>query len=252
MKGFAVPAVLALLLASGCTAGADEARSMSIRGVQQGVYHYGAQGRHKGTVLFLPGDGGWRGFAVTIAESMSGWGYDVYGLDTKRYLEGFTGVSRLTERQVMSDLRAATDSVRRPGDPPVTIVGWSEGAGLGVLATSPNENKGVFRGIIAIGLPESGVLGWRWQDSVTWITKGIPDEPRFQTKPYLRSVAPLPLVMIQSSQDEWTPVRTSHALFEAAADPKRLFMVDSKNHKFEGNRDEFFRRLREALEWVNP
>jgi pimeloyl-ACP methyl ester carboxylesterase len=152
----------------------------------------------------------------------------------------------------MADLRAAADHLRSPGGPPVTIVGWSEGAGLGVLATAPQESKSVFRGVVAIGLPETGILGWRWQDTVTWVTKKIPDEPRFQTKPYLRSVSPLPFVMIQSSQDEWTPVWAARALFDAAADPKRLFLVDSKNHKFEGNRDEFFRRLREALEWMNP
>lgn len=251
MKRLALGAILALSFIPGCTA-SDEARLVSIRGVTQDVYHYSAVGSPKGTILFLPGDGGWRGFAVTIAENMARWGYDVYGLDTKRYLESFTGGGPLTERQVMADLRSAAERLRTPGGPPVTMVGWSEGAGLGVLATAPQESKNVFRGFIAIGLPESGILSWRWQDAITWITKKDPDEPQFQTRPYLRSVAPLPFVMIQSSQDEWTPVLKARSLFDAAADPKRLFFVQARNHRFEGNRDEFFRKLREALEWVNP
>ncbi|HWR54794.1 MAG TPA: AcvB/VirJ family lysyl-phosphatidylglycerol hydrolase, partial [Bryobacteraceae bacterium] len=86
MKAFGLTAIVALALASGCAAQGDEARIVSIRGVPQDVYHYGSGGRHRGTVMFLPGDGGWRGFAVNVAEEMASWGYDVYGFDTKRYL----------------------------------------------------------------------------------------------------------------------------------------------------------------------
>jgi len=41
-------------------------------------------------VIFLPGDGGWRGTAVAMGRTIASWGYDVYGFDTKKYLAAFT------------------------------------------------------------------------------------------------------------------------------------------------------------------
>ena len=70
-------------------------------------------------VLFVPGVGGWRGWAITIAETMATWGFDVQGLDTKVYLDGFTGKSMLTEGDVTNDFRelaegSPTDRVSEP------------------------------------------------------------------------------------------------------------------------------------------
>src|SRR5512142_2391374 len=58
---------------------------VAIRGQQQNVYFIpavkGASGS-KGAVLFSPGDGGWRGLAVSMAEHIAAAGYDTYGFDT--------------------------------------------------------------------------------------------------------------------------------------------------------------------------
>src|SRR6185295_8774725 len=68
-----------------------------VRSQAQDIYFYPAQGALRGSVLFVPGDGGWRGFAIDIAQVIAQGGYDVYGLDTKRYLESFTGRTALRE-----------------------------------------------------------------------------------------------------------------------------------------------------------
>ena len=225
---------------------------VTVRGQSQDVYVYPAVGNQsRGKILFAPGDGGWRGLAVTVAETMAGWGYDVYGLDTKRYLESFTTAkSALQDTQVMADMRAVAEAIRRtPADRPV-FVGWSEGAGLGVLAGSPEENKRVFRGVVAIGLTGETVLGWRWVDNATYVTKRRPDEPAVATSSYLPRIAPLPLLMIHSSGDEYTDVSQAKKLFEAAREPKRFSLVQAQNHRFDGNQDAFFRALREGLDWL--
>ena len=78
-----------------------------LRGQAQEVHYYPAAGRKSGVLLFLPGDGGWRGFAIDIANGASSFGYDVFGWDTRSYLAGFTpGKPTLTEAQVMADFRA--------------------------------------------------------------------------------------------------------------------------------------------------
>jgi fermentation-respiration switch protein FrsA (DUF1100 family) len=199
----------------------------------------------------MPGDGGWRGFAVTVAEQLSSSGFDVYGFDTKRYLESFTSAkSALRETEVMADMRFLAESIRKRPEDKVILIGWSEGAGLGVLAGAAAENKQVFRGIVTIGLPDYVVLGWRLLDNVTYVTKRKPDEPTVSTWVYLPKIAPLPLLMIHSSGDEYADVSLARKLFGAAREPKRFSLVEAQNHKFDGNRDEFFRNLREGLGWM--
>jgi hypothetical protein len=79
---------------------------ITIRGQKQEIHYYPATGaRLNQKVLFAPGVGGWRGWAITVAQTMASWGYDVYGLDTKIYLDSFTGKTTLKETDVMNDLR---------------------------------------------------------------------------------------------------------------------------------------------------
>jgi hypothetical protein len=35
-----------------------------------------------------------------------------------------------------------------------------------------------------------------------------------------------------------------------AAEPKRYFRIQAQNHRFDGNQQEFYRRLEDALQWV--
>ncbi|MFI5173386.1 MAG: AcvB/VirJ family lysyl-phosphatidylglycerol hydrolase, partial [Terriglobia bacterium] len=83
-----------------------------IRGQKQDIYFIpGSPPMHSPhpKILFAPGDGGWRGFALTIAETMASWGYDVYALDTKRYLESFSGKTGLTVTDVPEDFSLIAD-----------------------------------------------------------------------------------------------------------------------------------------------
>lgn len=242
--------LVALMLAAACYAqNAKPGRNtFEVRGQKQDIYYLPAAGDSKGTVLYAPGDGGWRGFGITIAKTIASWGYDVYGIDTKRYLESFTGDTTLKEPEAMADFRTIGRWAGKGSK--VTMAGWSEGAGLGLLAGAPEENKTVFDGVIAISLGESSVLGWRMIDNLTYITKKEPNEPHFSSLPYLPKIAPLPFVMIHASGDEYTPVDTARKLFAAAREPKRFSLINAKNHRFDGAKDDFFRTLREGLEWV--
>jgi dienelactone hydrolase len=247
---------LTALIFAVCTpvrAAAPEKLAVDIRGQSQEVYYYASAVKPPvGRILFAPGDGGWRGFALTLAETAASWGYEVYGLDTKRYLESFTtSKGALRPEDVMTDMRMLAEKLRRSSGDRFVFAGWSEGAGLAVLAGGPEENKKTFRGIVAIGLTDSTVLGWRWTDNVTYVTKRAPDEPAVATASYLPKIAPLPFLQIQSSGDEYTSVPLSKKLFEAAREPKRFSLVQAQDHRFDGNQSEFFRALREGLNWMN-
>ncbi|MBI4876528.1 MAG: alpha/beta hydrolase [Acidobacteria bacterium] len=224
-----------------------------LRGRQQDVYFLPAvTGKSSpGRVLFFPGDGGWRGFAVDIGRAMASWGFDVFGVDTKHYLESFTGGgSTLKEPEVTADMREFAAWARHGAREPVHLAGWSEGAGLGLLGVADPESRGWFTGLVALGLLESSVLGWRTADNLTWITKKTPNEPSFRSLDYLAKVT-TPIFMIHSSGDEYTPVEAARKMFAAAGEPKRLVLVEARNHHYDGGRDRFFQALREALEWLS-
>ncbi|MGE5444111.1 MAG: alpha/beta hydrolase [Ignavibacteriales bacterium] len=240
----------AIVIAQSPSAGKN---TIMIRGERQDIYFYPAKGQLKhpdSKVLFASGDGGWRGFAVTVAKSVASWGYDVYGLDTKRYLESFTGSSILKAIDVMSDFQRITDWITQKADEKVILMGHSEGAGLCLLAAASNENKKSFSGLVSIGLSKSGVLGGRLLDDITYVTKKMPNEPTFESADFLPKVSPLPILMVQSSHDEYVSVEMARKLFSNAREPKRFLLIESRNHRFDGNADEFFRALHEGMEWI--
>lgn len=247
--------VLVFALPLGCLCAAQSTpvrpgrNAIPVRGVPQAVYYHpgGPGSRDRPCVLFAPGDGGWRGYAITVAEELARWGYDVYGLDTKTYLSGFTGKTTLKESDVAADIRtlAAALAERRR----VALLGWSEGAGLMVLAAAIEPHAG-YAGLITMGLGDRNVLGWRLVDNLTYLTRKPPNEPSFSVAGYMARIAPLPLVMLQSTNDEYVARDEAARLFHAAVEPKRLVWVEAQNHRFDGAQPEFFRHLRQSLEWM--
>lgn len=225
-----------------------------IRGKPQDVYFYPAQGGVKNApkVLFLCGDGGWRGFTLDIAAEMAKAGYDVYGFDTKHYLESFTtDAGTLSEQDVQRDLGQVAKWMQTRWRERVALVGWSQGAGMAVLAAASTDNQALFNGVVTFGLSNTAVLGWRLKDDVTYITGADPDEPMFRANDYIGQVAPLPVYMIQSSNDQFISHEEAEGLFAAAQQPKLSKAVQAQNHAFDGNTEGLFQALREGLAWVN-
>jgi dienelactone hydrolase len=224
---------------------------VTIRGERQEIYYLPASGTplHQ-SVLFVPGVGGWRGWAVTIAETMASWGYDVYGVDTKTYLDSFSGRGTLTEAEVTNDMCELADWAANGFGTRVTFVGWSEGAGLGVLGAAGVASKSTFAGLITFGLSDENVIAWHWSENLTSLIKN-PHEPTFRAGEYMGKVAPLPLWMIQSSHDQYVGLDEAKRLFAAAHEPKRFELVEADNHRFDGNHQEFFVELRDGLQWVS-
>ncbi len=225
--------------------------TVTLRGQTQEVYFYPGNGPspHR-KVLFAPGDGGWRGFAITIAENIAGAGYDVFGLDTKRYLESFTGSTPLTPTDIAGDYRALAAWMTQGSGQRVLVAGWSEGAGMAMAAAADAGNQNLFEGVLAIGTTELNILALRWRDLGALLAKRVPSEPTFRSIDYVPRIAPLPLAMIASRGDEYVSLDTAQRIFAAAREPKHFVAIDARNHRFDGNTDLFFRTLREQLQWI--
>jgi pimeloyl-ACP methyl ester carboxylesterase len=224
---------------------------ITIRGQEQRVYLYRAAmtGQHH-KIFFAPGDAGCRGFAVAIAEHLEKEGYDTYCLDVLHYLESFTGKSILTKDQIASDFNQIGRWIQQRDHEPILLLGWSEGAGLGLAAAATHENKALFDGIIAIGVPENNILAWHWKDVGAWLTKTAPHEPTFKSADFISRTSPLPLFVIGSTSTQWVTPETTRELFSLAQEPKKLAMITAQDHKYSDNTEGFFNALREGLGWV--
>jgi pimeloyl-ACP methyl ester carboxylesterase len=239
----------ALVSSSGGAIAAAAPVALTVRGHLFSVEHVTAwtPSRHV-AVLFLPGDGGWRGFAITIASRIAAAGYDVYAIDTRDYLEAFTGSQSLAVQDVAYDLANIASAIRRQCGASVELVGWSEGAALAIAAAA--RNPAAFSGVVAFGVPEQGTLGWRLRDSIVSLAGREPDEPQFDVAPLLGEITTTPFVMIQATHDPFTPVARAQALFGRAKGPKRLVFIEARNHRFDGGTERFFATLLDGLEWV--
>jgi fermentation-respiration switch protein FrsA (DUF1100 family) len=239
-------ASLVVPLAAGASPGTE---AWTLRGEKQTLHLYGARG---GPVAVLAsGDGGWIHLAPDVAEILSGKGFFVVGLDSKAYLSSFTkGDATLGPADVAHDFAALLDHAAAGGASIPLLVGVSEGAGLAVLAAGDDAVKARSAGVVVLGLPDRNELGWRFRDSIIYLTKGVPKEPLFSAADVIARVAPLPLAAIHSTRDEFVPVEEVKRVLDRAKDPKRLWLVEAQNHRFEGNPAALARDLQEAIDWI--
>jgi fermentation-respiration switch protein FrsA (DUF1100 family) len=130
------------------------------------------------------------------------------------------------------------------------LFGVSEGAGLSVLAASAPEVQRRIAGVVALGLPDKNELGWRFRDSMIYVTKKTPNEPLFSARQTVARVAPVPLAIFRSTRDEFVTKAESEAIWAETREPHRLWTITAADHRFSDNQPELQRRLKEAIEWI--
>lgn len=238
----------AVIIATDAWAQARE--TVTIRGQAQWLHLYGTRGGIP--VIVSSGDGGWIHLGPHVAQVLAAKGFFVVGFDVKAYLEGFTSGPRTlrpddepTDYSVIVDFAAAGTN-----DKPI-LIGVSEGAGLSVLAASDPRVKGRIAGVIGMGLPDRNELGWRWKDSMIYLTHGVPNEPTFSVSAIVDRMAPVPLGAIHSTRDEFVPIAEVQHVLERAGKPKRLWIVKAADHRFSDNLAEFDQCLLEAITWIS-
>jgi len=242
-------AVLILVVAATPSARAQSIHTLTLRGHDQLLRLYGpADGL---PVIVSSGDGGWLHLGPHVAEWLAARGFFVVGFDAKAYLTGFTTQgSTLRPSDVARDYKSlAAFASAATGRKPI-LIGVSEGAGLSLLAAADAETRPMLGGVVGLGLTEVNELGWRWKDSLTYLTHRPPSEPTFIASTIVSGVAPLPLALVQSTHDEFVPLAATQRIFDHASGPKRLWIVEAANHRFSNNLPEFDARLLEAIEWA--
>ena len=229
---------------------AQTTETITIRGHAQSLRLYGTRGGPP--VVVSSGDGGWIHLGPHVAEVLAASGFFVVGFDVKAYLESFTsGKVTLRPEDEPGDYKVLADFAARGTTQKPVLIGVSEGAGLSVLAATDPQTRRSIAGVLGLGLPDRNELGWRWKDSLIYLTHGVPNEPTFSTAAIVDRVAPTPLGAIHSTQDEFVPLSEVQKVLDAASKPKKLWIVQASNHRFSDNLAEFDRRLLEAIAWIH-
>lgn len=238
-------AVLALAVA-----GAEPVTtSFDIRGKTLDLHLYGTRGGPP--VLLVSGDGGWMHLAPETAPLLAARGYFVVGVSAKQYLSAFTtGHATLSPADVPRDFEALVDYAAQGASAKPVLIGISEGAGLAVLAAVDPAVKAGVGGVIGLGMSDWNELGWRFRDSLIYLTHGAPKEPRFSVLEVVDRLAPLPMAELHSTRDEYAPIEEARRVYEKAGAPKRMWAIEAEDHRFSGSFEEFSRRLLEAMAWV--
>ena len=222
---------------------------VTLRGHLQSVHLYGVTNARP--VIVSSGDGGWIHLGPHVAQLLAAHGYFVVGFDVRAYLSGFTSdASTLQAADEPSDFRTLSQYATQFARSKPILIGISEGAGLSILAASNPLAQRSIAGVIGIGLPDRNELGWRWKDSLIYVTHRVPNEPTFSAASLIGKVSPLPLALLHSTHDEFVPLAEAQRMLGLGSEPRRLWVVPASDHRFSDNLSEFDRSLLEAIDWV--
>jgi predicted alpha/beta hydrolase family esterase len=208
-------------------------------------------------VLYSTGDGGWRPLDESFIEWISSWGYPVAGFSAKNYLKILGYYSTMTTPpQLARDFElimdAACQQLELRPDTPVILVGMSRGAGLSVVAAGQAALRPRLTGVIAVALTKEEEHVVHYRQKKAGQKPGAPERElvEIKTYEYLPRLAPVPVMVIQSTRDGYVPASSARNLFGEDTEFRRLVPVESANHSFGGGTDILFRETEAALEWI--
>jgi uncharacterized protein len=186
-----------------------------------------------GTILHCHGNGINMSNHLPLVSFLVDAGFNVFVFDYRGY--GKSGGGRPTHTGTVIDSLSACDYVlSRPdaGDA-IGVFGQSLGAGLAVqVAAEFQQVKAVaieggftsYRGI-AVDTYNRSPLGKVGGFIVSFL---VPDS--FSAKRTLSQVSPRPVLIIHGSADHIIPVKMAHTLYEAAKEPKELYIIQGGGH----------------------
>lgn len=233
-----------------------EDRDVSVRGQLFKVHFYRPHNAGAAIpAIYACGDGGWRGLAPRTAEQLAHIGFAVAGVDSKVYLREFSSLQTpLSIRQLAQDYvdiaRALRVYATVDAAAPVYVYGWSLGAGFAIAVGSDAQTRANWGGVISIGLPKQNQLVSGVGGNHADLNAEAKSLYGFRSQDVLAQIAPVPLVMIQSTSDTASPPTVGNRLYDVARSPKKYVLIKASNHRFSGGREEFYSALGDAVSWM--
>ena len=211
-------------------------------------------------VLFVTGDGGWRGKDLDAFRHLTEWGYPVAGISAPEYLDHFeNNASSIHPSQLAGDLATildeARDALAQPPGTPALLVGVSRGADLVVVAAARPRLRASIAGVMAIALTkeEEYVRHRRRSALLPSIQQEAPatEEELAMAEPYVSlTEIPGPVCLVQSTNDQYVRAAEARVLFGPESPTRRFRAISSRDHSFSDARAELYDVMRESLDWL--
>jgi pimeloyl-ACP methyl ester carboxylesterase len=169
------------------------------------------------------------------------------------------GHSTVGQHEVL-DVDAAVKRARDLGYADVVTCGWSMG---GSIVLRHAALHGGVEGVVSV----SAVSRWFYKDTkpmrrVHWVIEtrpgrfvarrlmrtritdqGWPDELPEAPVEVIGRISPIPLLIVHGHQDHYFPIEHPHALYDAAREPKELWLVDGFAHAESGASPDLLDRI---------
>lgn len=210
----------------------------------------------RGTVLFLHGNAENISTHIGSVHWLPAAGYNVFLLDYRGYGQS-GGRARLPN--LFLDVDAALEHLVAHAEkysPPLILLGQSIGGALAIstLAHSPHKNK------VQTLVIESAFSSYRQiareKLRAFWPTYLFSYPLSFFISNYrspvreIHKLGGIPLLIIHGDADQTVPVHHSQQLFEAALEPKELWIVPEGNHIDAFNQEHYRKRFIDYLDGI--
>jgi len=217
-----------------------------------------AQGKPKGTVLFLHGNAENISTHIGSVYWLPAQHYNVFLLDYRGY-GGSEGTP--TMAGVQDDINSAMAYLLRRTDidhKRIVILAQSLGGSLAIYNVAHSPYRANVRALVSEsafsdyrGLAREKLgsfwLSWpfQWPLSLT-----INDD--FSPLPVVSKISPIPLLIIHGDSDKIVPLSNGQALFAAALEPKEMWVVPNGGHIEAFRHREFRKKLVDYFARVMP
>lgn len=198
----------------------------------------------RATLVFCHGHAGSKAPDLQYVPWLRERGYNVLLFDFRAHGES-DGKATSLVYQEREDLLAAIAYLRGRGIPQVGLMGFSMGAAV-ALATAPlsdavraviaDSGFAELRTIVRNGLENADMprfLAEPLSSLILWTAGHRLGCPLPESDPLCRvgRIAPRPLLIIHGGQDRDVPVSEAYRLYQAAAEPKELWVVGTATHR---------------------
>jgi fermentation-respiration switch protein FrsA (DUF1100 family) len=195
-----------------------------------------SEGPPRATVLFLHGNGQNISSHIASVAWMPRAGFNVLALDYRGYGRsgGFPSLPGL-----QLDIDAAMNALlaRADVDPQrVVLFGQSLGGALAIYYVTHSKHRNNVCALVA----DSAFSDYRAISRekfanafITWPFQWLPwltVDNRYSPEASVRAVSPIPLLLIHGDEDDLVPLHHSQRLYELAANPKELWVVQDSGH----------------------
>jgi fermentation-respiration switch protein FrsA (DUF1100 family) len=211
----------------------------------------------KGTILFLHGNAENISTHIGSVYWLPKYGYNVFLFDYRGY-----GLSEgePTLEGIQMDFRAALEKVfSMPEVDPgrVAVLGQSMGAVTAITGLADSPYRLRLKALIVEGAMTSYRDVAREKLSGFWLTwpfqwpLSLTISDDYRPIDVITRISPLPLLIIHSRDDEVIPVHHALELYDAAREPKQLWLLDNVRHiaafAFEKNRERLVQYLEKVM-----